>query len=233
MSEMIRPRVLVTGTDPGRFFGLSGPLLEQGLECHFQLWNGELEDTLRTTRFDVMVVQLPVDGPPLATLFSALRSGRHPCRYAAVLLLGRRPHLANARHLIGSVATRALPDDSPLQRVVGAIVQLARPAPRVRVKVPTRIRTQLPTRPVAALCQTLDLSATGMLLHGSNRFAVGTWLQFELELPGQDLPVRGTARVSRHADPQREGVNGFGAVFVAFDADSGTRLDTYLSSRVS
>jgi hypothetical protein len=80
------------------------------------------------------------------------------------------------------------------------------------------------------LCQTENLSATGVLVRGP-QLEIGTVFAFELVFKDHPTPLRGRARVVRHTNP-REPVKGFGAHFLSFDGEGRERLAEYLSSRI-
>jgi len=58
---------------------------------------------------------------------------------------------------------------------------------------------------------------------------VGTRSAFEMHLPGERAPLKGTAEVVRHAVPEIEEVHGMGLRFVALKGDGRERLAAFLA----
>jgi hypothetical protein len=101
-------------------------------------------------------------------------------------------------------------------------------APRVRATLPSRIEVAGPGFSRRLFCQTVNVSATGMLLRVPHSLRPGTQFRFELFVSSAVPPVRGEARVVRLARPDREPFPAVGVVFSHLAADDQTRLVTHL-----
>jgi hypothetical protein len=71
-----------------------------------------------------------------------------------------------------------------------------------------------------------------MLLRGVTQFPVGTTFDFEISVPGESAPIRGTAEITRPTDPHREPIEGVGVRFVGFTGSDRIRLEMYLGRRL-
>jgi len=71
-----------------------------------------------------------------------------------------------------------------------------------------------------------------MLLRGVTQFPVGTTFGFEMVVPGEAKPIRGTAEIMRVTDPRREDVHGVGVRFVSFEGSDRLRLEMFIGRSV-
>ncbi len=226
-----RVRVLLTGLEQTDLRRLLPPLAAYGLQLHHVPWGDDAIDLILEERFDAIVVLYPSEGAALARFLSSVRSASGLSRDCGLVLLAVAGSEGRARQLIGHGVNRVVPLDAPRRELAQAVVELLQVAPRVPLRLPTRVLLTEKDRRSAAFCQTVNLSASGMLVAGFARYPVGALLDFELTLPGDERPVRGAAEIARHANPTREGVEGFGARFVTFRDTDRVRLETFLSSR--
>jgi hypothetical protein len=72
-----------------------------------------------------------------------------------------------------------------------------------------------------------------MLVSFLGQLPVGSTVRFEISIPGHETPIRGSARVVRTADPEREGVRGIGARFLSFLKSDGDRFRHLLSDHLN
>ena len=79
------------------------------------------------------------------------------------------------------------------------------------------------------LCQTENLSASGMLIKTERRYDKGTKIDFEFSLPDDIRPVSGIAEVVRQTMVGRDRVGGIGMRFLSFAGDSQRRFESYVN----
>jgi len=116
--------------------------------------------------------------------------------------------------------------------LVTAVEDLARPAPRLPVRIPARVQLFADGRPLRLMAQVDNVSTSGMLLRGVTQFPVGTTFGFEMVVPGEAKPIRGTAEIMRVTDPRREDVHGVGVRFVSFEGSDRLRLEMFIGRSV-
>ena len=104
-------------------------------------------------------------------------------------------------------------------------------ASRVAVRLVTRVEVEIDGQRTAVLCQTENMSSSGLLLSGGRQYETGTRVSFQFLLPGHERPCGGIAEVVRHTTRGREGLDGIGVRFVSFTGDSRERFDSYLTSQ--
>lgn len=226
-----RVRVLLTGLEQSELGRFLPPLAAYGLQLHHVPWGDDAIDLVREERFDAIVVSFPAEGASLARFLSSVRSASGVSRDCGLVLLAVAGSEERARQLVGHGVNRVVSFDAARRELAEAVVAVLQVAPRVPLRLPTRVLLQDNDRRSATFCQTVNLSTSGMLVAGFAIYPVGALLDFELTLPGDQRPIRGGAEIARHANPIREGVEGFGARFVTFRETDRLRLEAFLSSR--
>ncbi len=214
--------VLVVGVDAARFAGLAPILKRARMFAELVATGARALELATALPYDAVLVTVPLDDLPLEDWLSRLRAdGMASCK-AAVLLLVAPGHGDEAMALLERGANRAAAADDPPERVQALVSALLGVAPRVSLRAASRLRVQLERGTTQVLCQTENISATGMLLRTDQQYPLGTSLSFELSLPGEQKPIRGTARVVRHTTMRRERIAGVAVSFSGFEgADAG------------
>jgi len=183
--------------------------------------------------FDVLVLRYPLLGVELFRYLSALRHVSSLSRHAAVLLLAASDRLREAEAYVGKGVNRVIASDQPPQVLQGAIAELLGVPQRFPLRVAMRIEVTLEKGTARSLCQSENVSASGMLVRTPQALREGTELRFEISLPRQAAPVRGRAVVARRADELRERVAGVGIQFLSFEGKDGERFETFLNEITS
>ncbi len=227
MADLTRS-VMVVGVGAAKFASLA-PVLKRAKMFAELVPTGTRALELATALpYDAVAVTVPLDDLPLEEWLARLRDDAMASRKAAVLLLAAAGHEEHARALLEQGANRVAGADDPPERVQALVSALLGVAPRVSLRAASRLRVQLERGTAQVLCQTENISATGMLIRTDQQYPVGTLLSFELSLPGELKPIRGVARVVRHTAPRRERVSGVGVVFSAFDREDGERFAVHI-----
>jgi hypothetical protein len=196
-------------------------------------WDDNARELVLSTDFDLIIAAFPPPGPPsMGSFLQAVRAEASPCRHSGLLLLADSRSVLRATGFIGRGANRVVSEQDSPEHIASSAADLLKVAPRLPIRVPTRIDVKLFEQPVTNLCQTENLSASGMLLRGFGHYPVGTALDFELDLPGDAAPIRGGAEVARITDPSRERLTGFAARFVSFLDEDRSRLEIFLGQRL-
>ncbi len=98
------------------------------------------------------------------------------------------------------------------------------PAPGVAQRVVVRMEVQLGSGKRLRLCQSENLSASGMLIRTGEEYPIGSKVGIEFVLPGDEEPVRGQAQIVRHTQPEIEEARGIGVRFVSLEENGEARL---------
>jgi hypothetical protein len=228
MSAGSRKQVLITRVDDVTHRRVSELLRATRVDLHHARWDRTTLDLVEGTSFDVIIIGFPVSRAALTRFLDTARAPGAACRRAGLLLITEDNHSDAAAALVGKGANRVVLATELEARIREAVEELARPAPRVSVRMPARLQLFADGRPLRLMAQIENLSASGMLLRGVTQFPVGTALEFEMVVPDEPKPIRGTAEITRTTNPMREPVQGVGVRFVNFEGSDRLRLEMFV-----
>lgn len=223
-----RQNVLIVGVDSPTFEKIAPVLAREAFEVdRFPGASGALELLAAGVPFRALVVGFPLVDLPIGQFLAAVRARNAPSLHTPLVLVAAEDRVAEAASWIGRGANRVVSlasDEALLQSEVSALLAVA---PRASFREMLRLELRLAeanANSTLVLCQTENVSATGMLVRTDRRFDLGSEIGFELNLSGDPRAVKGRARVVRHTLPGRDPVNGMGLRFVAFEADGQARF---------
>jgi hypothetical protein len=179
--------------------------------------------------FDLILIGFSVRGDELDTLLDAIRHPDSPNVTARVALLAAPEELPEATQRRERGSTKAIAASLGQLELQEAVINLLRARARLHMRVLTRLAARLDgAAATQLLCQTHDLSRSGLLALTDSRFPIGASIEFALDLPDAGGRIHGEAEVVRHAQALRDGVDGLGLRFASFAADGERRLVTFL-----
>jgi len=202
-------------------------------ELHHQPWNDNTLEFVQATRFDAIVIGFPGPITELRRFVQCIRSPGSASEHAGILLLAEPDHLAAAKTFVGIGVgiNRAIATSDLEELFVPMITDLTTVAPRIPLRAPTRVVLNLERR-LRTFCQTENVSETGMLLRGFGHYPPGTTIDFEINIPGQSDPIRGSATIARTTNVDHERLEGVGARFDNFLGTDRGRLTEYLNEHL-
>lgn len=224
-------RSLVTGLDIDGVEEVRSCLAPLLISLDESPWDESIGERLRSVRYDLLVVGYPVPGPPaLGALLRQVRLRDSASFRCGAILVAEDAAVDGGRAYVGRGVSRVVPAAEVDDVLAGEARRLLSVAPRYPVRAPANVIVH--TRPSArrAFCQTENLSVSGVLLRGFGHYPFGATIEFEISLPGEPEPIRGTAKLCRTTDFAREQMEGFGAIFADFRGNDGERLEQYLSA---
>ena len=229
MSETVHSVLVVDPTFslPG---GFAERLRSHGYYSETVAGTREALDLARSLPFDVVVVAVGGIDIGLRDLVRALRRPDSASRDTMLLAVAGGPAAGAAQALLGHGANRVLAAGAGEEELVRGILELVESSPRVPLKAVIRFRLRQGADERIAMCQTEDVSVTGAFVRTQIAPPPGTQLRFELVVPGQVEPIRGTAEVAR----QLAGTGsapGLGLRFLLVEGDGGDRLRALVASR--
>lgn len=190
-----------------------------------------VESAFELTRlipFEVVLIGCPEPDSAVVDLLAAIREPDSRSREASVLLFAPPNHLSVVQSYRAHSADQALSTAEDPLLLQEAILRLLRARPRVALRVMAHLTVQLGDGTSRILCQTRDISRSGLLALTEVRFPIGTPVQFTLDLPEETVGVRGEAEVVRHAVRGRDPEDGLGLRFLRLIGDGVRRLGTFL-----
>ena len=189
----------------------------------------ELVRRLETVRYRIAILGLPAQGMEFKDVLPLVRGeGRLNAR-CILIVLASPDHLEEMRPSIGKGLNGLLSRSAAPADLEAEIARQIHVAPRVETRQMARLKAKIAQSPSALICQTLNVSASGMFLSSMIKLPVGTVFDFELALPRLKLPVSGRARVVRHSSQEKEKRDGMGAEFISFTTDGRAQLMDFLA----
>lgn len=229
MTAQSKRNVLVIGVDAETFSQVT-PILKRGaMDVDRFPRARESLDLVEAVAFDALILGFPLTDMPLEEFLEAIRRPESSSRKSPVLLLCTDGGEEVANGYLGKGVSRVVSlamAGEQLQRVISGLLEVA---PRIGARVMARLEIQLAKGKTLAMCQTENLSSSGMLIRTYVGYPLGTRLAFEFNLPTDPLPVRGEAEVVRHTLVDRETVSGVGTRFLSFEGDGEVRYRRYVN----
>ena len=222
------PSVLLVGLDAESVERVREALVPTGVAATTVADGRSALEMAPSRRFSGLIVSYPLPDLPMSVFLDAVRRRGSAWQSTALLVVTGVALRADAEVYVGRGANRVVTIEEAGLVLADLLERLLATAPRVAIKVPGRIEVRADNHLRRVLCQTWNLSTTGMLLRGPHTYPPTTELGFELFMPGDVEPVRGRARVVRQTLPPREPMPGIGVSFSSFSNGDEARLRSHL-----
>jgi hypothetical protein len=230
MQGQRRGQVLVTRVDDPIYNTIVNVLGPLGFDIHRAPWDDYLSDHVQITPFDVIIVGFTTAGDPLDSFIRALRTRGSACHQCGLIVIAAESHLELAERHIAHGANRVVDERNVSAQLQEIALGLMGVAPRVSVTTNARIKIHVEGKPIQSFCQTQNLSATGVLIRGFAHYPLGTNIDFEINLPNDKLPIRGSGTISRRTSKRTERIDGLGIRFTSFQGSDHKRLTEFLTA---
>ena len=217
-------RVLLVGASEDVRRSVQEALTPAKLDITTSPSGGHGQATLARWRFDGVLINSVLPDMPMAEFLAPLRRRESPNRGAAVVLLTPHGARLGAEIHLGRGVNRVV-DIEHIDLLLGDVLgRLFRIAPRLPIKVPSRIDVDARGFPRRIFCQTVNVSTSGMQVRVPHTVQPGTELAFGLFLPAEEVPIAGRGRAVRRTDEGREPSPGVGVNFSEFSEGDEERL---------
>ena len=225
----MRSVVLVAGVSQSSFGELAPVLDRQKLTV---IQAPSIEDAVmyaRSARVELIILGTEPTSMSLEEVIQRIRSQSSASSNASLLVMAAPESEDNVRQLIGHGVNRVMLTVDPPKLVSLQVAELLEIAPRASLRLSTRMLVEVEDGFAEALGAVVNISAAGLLLETDADLEPGQHVIISIDVGPQLEPVAAKAEIVRQADPEREGIDGIGAQFLAFAGDSQTRLETILS----
>ncbi len=223
-----RRNVLVIGVSPEEFGRVAPFLARDAFDVdRFPSGTGALELTAHVS-IEVLLVRYPLPDMDLGVFLQAVRQPDSRCLASPILILADAAAATEAGAYIGRGANRVLHLESAEDDLQATVSSLLAVAPRKDARFLARMEIKLGGAKDMILCQTENLSASGILIKTERRYEKGTRIDFEFSLPDDIRPISGVAEVVRQTMVGRDKVGGIGMRFLSFAGDSQRRYESYV-----
>ncbi|MBI2838950.1 MAG: PilZ domain-containing protein [Acidobacteria bacterium] len=194
--------------------------------------SADLLRRLETERFAMVILWMPSDGIDIEDVLPVIRSANSPCSRCILILLTPQSRLEDCHPYLRLGVNALLPSSVSLAELDAEIGRQTQAARRVETRLLVRLRVTIPTAPQSVICQTVNVSATGMFLASTVQPPLGTGLAFEMPLPGWSQPIAGEAFVVRLSSIGRDRQRGLGVTFTSFRRDGGQLLREFIEGQL-
>lgn len=230
MSDLSRGQILVTGVEDPVFNAAVNVLSPLGFDIHRAPWDSYLGDHVQMTPFDVVIAGLQPQKGAFESFLKSLRTRGSACQQCGVILIAPHPVTEMAKAYVGRGANKVLNEREVSSGLQDVISELLGVAPRMPVTVNARIKIHVEGKPVQSFCQTRNLSSSGVLIRGFAHYSPGLEIDFEISLPDDTAPLRGSGVISRRTTRLTEGIDGLGIKFTKFQGADKSRLTEFLAA---
>jgi hypothetical protein len=183
--------------------------------------------------YDLIIAEYPLPDLSIVDFLGILRAPKLPCEKTPILLIADDEHVSGvAKHVEDRESITVLAQSSAAEHLQRELARgLSNVATRKDSRLLVQIETEMDAGSLMRVCQTLNLSESGMLLHTSRLFPVDTEASISFHLPGDPRTIEGTVKVVRHSDPEREPMAGMGVCFTQIGNMSRDKVRDYVANR--
>jgi len=179
-------------------------------------------------RFDLLVVGHPLPGLVIRDFLRSLRESASRSKKAKVMILAED----TGDHELRGLRAHALEILPRTDSLIGDLTRKALGgAARAQVSVMVRLEVELTYGRSIRICQSENLSESGMLVRTEDTVPVGTAATASFRLRSGDDPIEATARVVRETVPGE--IPGIALHFESFANDSEGRLKAFVATRLA
>lgn len=225
---MERPIVLAVGARGGLLSKIDPILDRSHLMVHRVPLGKSALKMIKSKRPRLLVVAFPLLDMRLDDFLQDLAAELSGSKGPAVALLADEHLLSELEPHLDS-EHRFLPAHMEPEELQKSILELIGNTPRVARRLMLRLEVQLGAGKLLRMCQTDNISESGMLVRLQDAIPVGSEVRLAISLTGSADPLQVKAEVVRHTDPDREAIQGLGLRFVEFEGQGRNTLTEYLN----
>jgi CheY-like chemotaxis protein len=225
---MVEKRVLTVGVERAALESVPPGLIGEAFELDSAPTSRSAIAIMTQVRFDLIVIGHPQPGFDMGPFLRILRDISCASNAAKVIVLAREPEHPE---LVGlhAHAVEIVPKDEVL---IGDLTsQALGGAPRVRVSLIVRLEVELPYGKSIRICQSENISESGMLVRTEDTVPIGTVGLVSFQLPRADRPTEARVRVVRETVAGE--IPGIALHFDEFQEESEPDLLSFLATRLA
>ena len=213
--------------------GIPGAIYEKLLyilrdyEVSRALKGEEALQLLATESFSLIISHYPLQDLLMQDLLEDLRNVTSLNRTVSVILLSHPTKLEEAHTFVGEGVNQVYSITTNPRSLYDDILRLLDVEPRVTHRVMAFLQNVTDSGLKDIVCQTENLSFSGMLLRSDEYYPVGSIVRFEFTLPVTRELIQGEAEVVRHTSVSREAFDGMALKFVKLERSERHKLKRY------
>jgi DNA-binding NtrC family response regulator len=225
-----RRNVLAIGLSSDEFDRVAPFLARDSFEVdRFPSAVGSFEIT-NEVPFEILLTRFPLPDMELYDFLQGVRSGKNPNQKTSIVLLAADGKIDEAKSFVGRGANQVIGLEEADGQIQSTISNVLNVAPRKDARFMARMEIKVGDAEEMLVCQTENMSVSGMLMRTDRRYEKGTKVQFEFSLPNDHRPVVGIAEIMRHTMIGRDKISGVGVRFLSFAGDSQRRFQSYIDT---
>ena len=227
-----RKNILVVGFDKNTFDRVAPPLLRRIFEIDWIPSADAAVELAKSVPFAALLVNYPLQSMPMNDFLRLIRAAESASRSCIISLVSSSGSADNGSQYKEKGVDLLLSLDDPAAKRENLLCTLLGIQPRRSTRVMVQLNVTLDDgRLERYIAQTKDLSETGMFVMTQKIVPIGTIAKFKLTLPDNPNPIRGEAKIMRHAEPTHDSSQGMGLQFQSFSAiDDAVRLANHLEA---
>ncbi len=191
--------------------------------------SGLFECTMRDPA-DIVVVAVSAIDAELREILLNIRFAGSSWRHAGVVVLAPVDAARSPRGADERGANAVLPLDADPAQLLAWERLLARVAPRVHVRVPVVIESSDAALARRAMCQTENLSVSGMLVRSGTPVRPDSRIRFDFRLPDVAWKITGEGTVVRPSEVPRDPVEGLAIRFIHLNHSCRGLVESFVTS---
>lgn len=183
--------------------------------------------------FDLIVAEYPLPDLSIVDFLGILQAPTLPSAATQILLITKEDQIPGVtRHTQDDERVTVVPQQSSAQFLHSALAgSLTAVADRKASRLMIQFEARLGAGKLMRICQTSNVSETGLLIHTTRLMPLETEMDVSFYLPGDPRPIDGKVRVVRHSDPDREEKAGMGVKFVHLPQTSLEKLRDFVGGK--
>ncbi len=226
-------RILAVITDPVLFRKVESLLGRSTFEVNRVPSGAGALILIGNLRYDLILVQSPLPDLALQDFVAAVRTLDSPCAGSAIVILNREGSEERLSEALLGDLVRVVPADaeeSEIEKGISSVLGVSR---RTSSRLLVHLRAEMDEGVSQRICQTVNLSETGMLLKGAPAAPIGSQVRVRFCLPKDSRAIEGEAEVVRYTSPAIEKVVGVAVRFVSLEAEDLFRLRDFVNASLS
>ena len=225
---MVEKRVLAVGVERTALEGIPAGLIGEAFELDQAPTSRSAVAIMTEVRFDLIVIGHPQPGLDLHPFLGILCEASCASKAAKVILLAGDPEHPDFEglhaHAVEIVSKHDVLIGDLTSKALGG-------ASRVQVNLIVRLEVELPYGHSIRICQSENISESGMLVRTDDTVPVGTLGLVSFQLPTTDRPTEARVRVIRETVAGE--IPGIALRFEEFQEGGEARLIAYLTGQTS
>ena len=162
-------------------------------------------------------------------ILNTLRNPQSRCAKSPVILFSDPMHTDKAMEYIDNGVSTVISRETAQDEIKKTIMGMFDIAPRFSQQLPIHLHVSIEGQQRILLCQTENISTTGILIRTSKQLPLRARVLFELKISAEGKPVKGVAEVVRQTLIGAKRLNGVALKFITFLEGSKKQFDSYMA----